>query len=168
MLVIPLGIVEYLMVVSASVGPSLAHLVTQSLLSLTTAFLTLQLQFLIFPSDPFVGDPLRAHQHRTATMDSLYVKPAVGEKVPPEYNAALLSLHVNPRVREGRAATQTDVSEVAHHCGQSVPAHRGLGPAHLVSVLVVVVMIEVRVCSKLSCIIHINLNQTSQLSWVKL
>ena len=142
MLVIPLGIVEYLMVVSASVGPSLAHLVTQSLLSLTTAFLALQLQFLIFPSDPFVGDPLRAHQHRTATMDSLYVKPAVGEKVPPEYNAALLSLHMDPSVREGSAAAQLDVGEVTHHRGQPVPRHRGLGSGHLVGVLEVGVMVE--------------------------
>ena len=151
MLVIPLGIVEYLMVVGTSVGSSPAHLVAQSLLSLVTAFLALQLQFLIFPSDPLIGDPLGAHQHGTPAMHCLDVKPAVGEKVPPEYNAALLSLHVNPRVREGRTAPQADVSEVAHHCGQPVTVHRGLGPAQLVSVLVVVVMIEVRVCSKLSC-----------------
>ena len=164
MLVIPLWIVEYLMFVGAAIRSSSAQLVAQSLLPLIPAFLALQLQLLIFPSDPLVGDPLGAHQHRTPTVNSLDVQPAVGEKVPPEYNAALLSLHVNPRVREGRTAPQADVSEVAHHCGQPVTVHRGLGPAQLVSVLVVVVMIEVRVCSKLSCIIHINLNQTSQLN----
>ena len=141
MLVVPLGIVEYLMVVGTSVGRATAHLVTQSRLPLITAFLALQLQFLIFPADPFIGDPLRAHQHGTPTMHSLDVKPPVGEKVPPEDNAALLSLHVNPSVREGSAAAQVDVGEITHHCGHSVPGHRGLGSAHLVSVLEVVVMI---------------------------
>ena len=143
MLVIPLWIVEYLMFVGAAVRPSSAsaELVTQWLLPLITTFLALQLQLLIFPSDPLVGDPLGAHQHRTPTVHSLDIQPPVGEKVPPEDNAALLSLHVNPSVREGSAAAQVDVGEITHHCGHSVPGHRGLGSAHLVSVLEVVVMI---------------------------
>ena len=91
--------------------------------------------------DPLVGDPLGAHQYRTPTVHSLDIQPPVGEKVPPEDNAALLSLHVNPSVREGSAAAQVDVGEITHHCGHSVPGHRGLGSAHLVSVLEVVVMI---------------------------
>ena len=147
MLVIPLCIVEYLVVVGTSVGRTPAQRVTQSRLPLITAFLALQLQFLIFPSDPFICDPLGAHQHGTPAMHCLDVKPAVGEKVPPEYNAALLSLHVNPSVREGSAAAQVDIGEVTHDCGQSVPGHRGLGSAHLVAVLEVVVMIEVRICT---------------------
>ena len=138
------------MIAGASVVATTTHIVTESLLSLVSAFLALQLQLLIFPSDPFIGDPLRADQDRTPTVESLHVKPAVGEEVPPEDNASLLSLDVNPSVREGSAAAQADVCEVAHHCGESVPCHRGLGPGHLVAGFEVVVVVEVRVWSKLS------------------
>ena len=145
MLVIPLCIVEYLMVVSTSVGRTPAQRVTQSRLPLITAFLALQLQFLIFPSDPFIGDPLGAHQHGTSAVQSLYVKPPVGEEVPPEDNAAFLSLDMNPSVREGSSSSQVDVGEVTHHCGQPVPCHCSLGSAHFIAVCEVVVMIEVGV-----------------------
>ena len=137
------------MIAGASVVATTTHIVTESLLSLVPAFLALQLQLLIFPSDPFIGDPLGAHQDGTPTMDSLNVKPAVGEEVPPEYNAALLSLHVDPSVREGGAAAQVDAGEVTHDGGESVPGERGHGSAHLVTVLELVVVVEVRVCKLL-------------------